>query len=113
MKTRALELAGPFAAVWGGSPLSAELLLPEAPVALIVLAHGAGADFRHTNMLNIAEAFSAQGIASLRFNFPFMEQGRRRVDKPDICVAAIASAVDAAANEGLPLFLGEIGRAHV
>jgi predicted alpha/beta-hydrolase family hydrolase len=100
VKSRALEIAGP------SGPLSAALLMPEAPIALIVLAHGAGADFRHTNMLNIAEAFGAQGIASLRFNFPFMEQGRRRVDKREVCVAAIAAAVAAGADEDLPLYLG-------
>jgi predicted alpha/beta-hydrolase family hydrolase len=100
VKSSALTVAGP------AGPLSAALLLPEAPVALIVLAHGAGADLRHTNVLNIAEAFGAQGIASLRFNFPFMEQGRRRVDNRDTSVAAIAAAVSVGADEGLPLYLG-------
>lgn len=73
---------------------------------MVVLAHGAGADFRHTNMLAIAEAFADQGIATLRFNFPFMEKGRRRVDRPDVSMDAIAVAVAAAAEEGLPLYLG-------
>ena len=45
-----------------------------------MLAHGAGADFRHANMLGISEALARQNVASLRFNFPFMEEGRRRVD---------------------------------
>ncbi|MDH3642880.1 MAG: alpha/beta fold hydrolase [Gammaproteobacteria bacterium] len=100
MNTRALTLAGPE------GPLSAELLNPTTPVALVVLAHGAGADFRHANMLAIAEAFADQQIATLRFNFPFMEKGRRRVDRPDVSMDAIAAAVVAAAEEGLPLYLG-------
>ena len=100
MNTRALTLAGPE------GPLSAELLNPTTPVALVVLAHGAGADFRHANMLAIAEAFADQQIATLRFNFPFMEKGRRPVDRPDVSMDAIAAAVVAAAEEGLPLYLG-------
>jgi len=100
VNTRALTLAGPE------GPLSAELLNPTTPVALVVLAHGAGADFRHANMLAIAEAFADQQIATLRFNFPFMEKGRRRVDRPDVSMDAIAAAVVAAAEEGLPLYLG-------
>lgn len=100
MKLRVLTLAGPQ------GPLSAELLLPKAPLALIVIAHGAGAGFRHSNMQGIAQAFGAQGIGSLRFNFPFMEQGRRRVDRAETSIAAIASAVEAAARENLPLYLG-------
>ena len=100
MEVRALTLAGP------AGPLSAELLLPSAPLALTVLAHGAGADFRHPNMRGIAEAFAGRNVASLRFNFPFMEQGRRRVDARATSVDAIAVAVAAAGEEGLPLYLG-------
>jgi predicted alpha/beta-hydrolase family hydrolase len=100
VKSSTLKLTGP------SGPLSAELLMPDAPQALVVLAHGAGADLRHTNMFNIAAAFEAEGIASLRFNFPFMEQGKRRVDGQDVCVAAIAAAVEAGLDESLPLYLG-------
>jgi len=98
--SRALTLAGPR------GPLSAELLLPQSPDALFVLAHGAGADFRHRNLASIAEAFAAQGIASLRFNFPFMEEGKRRVDSREVSVAAIAAAVEAGSSEDLPIYLG-------
>ena len=100
MKRRALTLAGP------SGPLSAELFEPPAPVALVIFAHGAGADFQHPNMQAIAEAFGAENLASLRFNFPFMEQGRRRVDSLEVSVAAIGAAVQAGAGEGLPLYLG-------
>ena len=91
-----------------GSTLSAALVRPEDAVALLVLAHGAGADFRHANMLAIAEAFAKQKIATLRFNFPFMENGRRRVGSQAEAVAAIVAALAVAkvAAPDLALFSG-------
>ncbi len=88
--------------------LSAELIRPEDAYALLVLAHGAGADYQHANMTGIAGALAAQGVATLRFNFPFMEQGRRRVDSRAVSVETIGRAVSLAAEAapGLPLFLG-------
>jgi predicted alpha/beta-hydrolase family hydrolase len=88
--------------------LSAELIRPDDADRLLVLAHGAGADFRHANMLGISEALAQQKIASLRFNFPFMEEGRRRVDSQATSVACILAALDTAceAAPDLPLFLG-------
>ena len=88
--------------------LSAELTRPDQADALLVLAHGAGADFRHANMLGISEALARQHIASLRFNFPFMEEGRRRVDSQATSVACILAALRTAreAAADLPLFLG-------
>ena len=88
--------------------LSAELIRPDGARALLVLAHGAGADFRHANMLNISEALARQNIASLRFNFPFMEQGRGRVDAQAVSIATIVEAL-ATAREAAPdltLYLG-------
>ncbi len=88
--------------------LSAELLRPEAASALLVLAHGAGADFRHANMTSISDALARQAIATLRFNFPFMEAGRRRVDAQAVSVETIAAALETAASAAgdLPCFLG-------
>ena len=88
--------------------LSAELTRPADADCLLVLAHGAGADFRHANMLGISEALAHQNVASLRFNFPFMEEGRRRVDGQAISVACILAALDTARESAgdLPLFLG-------
>ena len=43
---------------------------------MLVLAHGAGAAFNHTTMIAISEAMAAQGIATLRFNFPYMQKAR-------------------------------------
>jgi predicted alpha/beta-hydrolase family hydrolase len=88
--------------------LSAELTRPPEADQLLVLAHGAGADFRHANMLSISEALARQSIASLRFNFPFMEEGRRRVDSQATSVGCILAALETAreAAPDLPLFLG-------
>jgi len=88
--------------------LSAELIRPEGARALLVFAHGAGADFRHANMLGISQALARQDVATLRFNFPFMEQGKRRVDSQAISVETILAAIDTAmeAAPDLTLFLG-------
>lgn len=83
-------------------------MCPEDVRALLILAHGAGADFQHRNMLDIATALADARVATLRFNFPFMQQGRRRVDSRDVSIATIGAAV-ATAEEvaaGVPLYLG-------
>lgn len=80
---------------------------PDDAVAALVLAHGAGAGMRHRHMQAIADAFGRQGIATLRFDFPFIVAGRSRVDPPDIAVEAIAGAFKAARDRtSLPLWLG-------
>lgn len=91
-----------------GEDLSGELQRPEDAVAIVVLAHGAGAGYRHAGMESIAAAFGAVGLATLRFNFPFMQAGRRRVDPQPVAVAAIREAVSEAERQApdLPLFLG-------
>ena len=88
--------------------LSAELLRPAEASALLVLAHGAGADFRHGNMVSMSEALARQGVATLRFNFPFMEEGRRRVDAQAVSLETIAAALETASSAAgdLPCFLG-------
>jgi predicted alpha/beta-hydrolase family hydrolase len=100
VNARALSLAAP------SGRLSAQLLMPQSPLALMVLAHGAGADMHHANMQGIAAAFAGRDIATLRFNFPFMEQGRRRVDNVETSVAAISAALEAGLTQGLPVYLG-------
>lgn len=61
--------------------------------ALLVLAHGAGAGFDHAHMNALSKALNNVGISTLRFNFPFTEEGRRRVDKPEVCIESIGRAV--------------------
>jgi predicted alpha/beta-hydrolase family hydrolase len=80
---------------------------PDDAVAAIVLAHGAGAGMRHRSMQAIADAFERQGLATLRFDFPFIAAGRSRVDSPEVSVAAISDAfASARARTKLPLWLG-------
>jgi predicted alpha/beta-hydrolase family hydrolase len=80
---------------------------PDAAVAAIVLAHGAGAGMRHRNMQALADAFGAHGVATLRFDFPFIEAGRKRVDSPAVATARIAAAFRSASERTrLPLWLG-------
>lgn len=79
---------------------------PEQAVAVCVLAHGAGAGMRHRSMQAIADALARVGIGTLRFDFPFMAAGRKRVDSQEIAVGAIAEAFEAARGRtALPLWL--------
>jgi predicted alpha/beta-hydrolase family hydrolase len=87
--------------------LDAVLQAPPAARAALVLAHGAGAGYRHATMESLASAFAEEGLATLRFNFPYMQAGRRRVDSQQKSVAAIKAAAEVAkAHTGLPLYLG-------
>lgn len=88
-------------------PVDALWQLPEAAVAQVVLAHGAGAGYQHANMQAIADAFAAVGLATLRFNFPFTQQGKRRVDSKAVSVATIAAAAaHVSGASDLPMFMG-------
>jgi predicted alpha/beta-hydrolase family hydrolase len=80
---------------------------PNDAVAALVLAHGAGAGMRHASLQAIADAFERRGIATLRFDFPYMAAGRSRVDSPAVATQAIAAAYAAARERTtLPLWLG-------
>ncbi|MFC5496864.1 alpha/beta family hydrolase [Caenimonas terrae] len=89
--------------------MSAGLLeAPPGARAGYVFAHGAGAGMKHSFMQALATALAGRGIASLRFDFPFMEQGSKRPDPPAVAHAAVRAAVAEAASRllGLPLFAG-------
>ena len=76
-------------------------------VAALVLAHGAGAGMRHASMQAIADAFERRGIATWRFDFPYMAAGKSRVDPPDVATRAVAEAYAAVAERTkLPIWLG-------
>jgi predicted alpha/beta-hydrolase family hydrolase len=87
--------------------VSAEYIVPPNPNNLMVLAHGAGAGMNHSFMLSLANALASHGIATLRLNFPFIEQKKRRPDLPAVAHKTIAAAVDNAKQQypGLPLWL--------
>ncbi len=88
--------------------VSALLRVPVEPAAVFVFAHGAGAGMAHPFMASLAEALAERGIATLRYQFPSMEQGSKRPDAPKVAHAAVRAAVAEAAQRltGLPLFAG-------
>jgi predicted alpha/beta-hydrolase family hydrolase len=84
--------------------VSGLLQVPDPASACVVLAHGAGAGMTHPFMTAIADGFEQRGVATLRFQFPYMEAGSKRPDRPPLAHATIRAAVEAAPN--LPLFAG-------
>jgi predicted alpha/beta-hydrolase family hydrolase len=85
-------------------------LLPPAARACYVLAHGAGAGMRHAFMQGVAGGFAQHGIATLRFQFPYLERGARRPDPPPVCHATVRAAVSAARERAPTLMLFAGGR---
>jgi predicted alpha/beta-hydrolase family hydrolase len=92
----------------GDASVSALLLAPTDARACYVLAHGAGVGMTHSFMTAVAQGLAARGIATLRYQFPYMERGSRRPDTPHVAHAAVRAAVVEAAQRlpGLPLFAG-------
>ena len=79
--------------------VSGLLELPDDARALYVLAHGAGAGMRHAFLERIAGLLAAAKMATLRYQFPYMERGSGRTDSPDKCVATVRAAVRVARAE--------------
>jgi predicted alpha/beta-hydrolase family hydrolase len=98
-----LEIAIPAAA-----PVSALLIRPRDARAAYVFAHGAGAGMTHASMEVIAAGLGDRGIATLRYQFPYMENGSKRPDSPAVAHAAVRAAVAEAGRccAGLPLVAG-------
>jgi predicted alpha/beta-hydrolase family hydrolase len=88
--------------------VSGLLVRPPDAWALYVLAHGAGAGMRHRFMEEVATALAGQGIATLRYQFPYVEAGGRRPDPPTVLEATVRAAVSTAheAAAGLRLIAG-------
>src|SRR3954454_2755421 len=88
--------------------VSALLLRPDHARACFVFAHGAGAGMTHPSMEVVASGLCDRGIATLRYQFPYMEKGSKRPDAPAIAHAAVRAAVAEAARccAGLPLIAG-------
>jgi uncharacterized protein len=88
--------------------VSALLLRPDAARACFVFAHGAGAGMTHSFMEAFAAGLCRHSIASLRFQFPYMEKGSKRPDPPAIAQAAVRAAVAEARRHcpDLPLIAG-------
>jgi len=84
------------------------LHLPPAAHTLLVLAHGAGAGMRHRFFETIVPLMADRGVATLRYQFPYMEAGRKRPDAPPVAQATVRAAVVTAAGLApeLPLLAG-------
>src|SRR5690349_11156197 len=91
-----------------GETTSGLWLEPEHATAAYVFAHGAGAAMTHKAMAATAEGSAQRGIATLRYNFLYMERGGKRVDPPNVAHAAVRAAVAEAARRAprLALFAG-------
>src|SRR6267143_6256052 len=97
-----------FAAGERAGEVSGLLLRPDGARLLYVVAHGAGAGMRHPFLESIAQRLAERSIATLRYQFPYMEQGARRPDPPAVAAATVRAAVAEAARlaPGLLLVAG-------
>jgi uncharacterized protein len=88
--------------------VSGLLQVPADACACLVLAHGAGAGMAHPFMASIAEGLAGRGVATLRYQFPYMERGSKHPDAPHLAQAAVRAAIAEASRlaPGLPLFAG-------
>jgi uncharacterized protein len=90
-------------------PVSAAFARPADAVASLVVAHGAGAGMDHPFLTGFTRAINELGVATLRFNFPYLEAGRRSTDSAPVAVAAWRAAFEAARSrgpEGEPVWAG-------
>ena len=95
-------------AVDGATRVSALLLVPTRARACYVLAHGAGAGMTHAFMAAVAQELAERGVATLRYQFPYMEKGGKRPDPPKLAHATVRAAVAETARRlpKLPLITG-------
>jgi len=91
-----------------GGSVSALLVRPQVARACYVLAHGAGAGMAHRFMEEVASGLGDRGIATLRYQFPYMEKASKRPDAPAVAHAAVRAAVAEAARRcaDIPLLAG-------
>lgn len=91
-----------------GGRVSGILLRPSGARALLVLGHGAGAGMRHPFMAAVSQRLAGQNVATLRYQFPYMERGAGRPDSPAVATATVRAACEVAAREAgdLPLVAG-------
>jgi predicted alpha/beta-hydrolase family hydrolase len=95
-------------AVPGYAEVSALLVRPSAARWLLVLGHGAGAGMTHPFLEKLARELAEASMATLRYQFPYIEERRRVPDKPEVLTATVAAAVGRAAETApeLPLLAG-------
>jgi predicted alpha/beta-hydrolase family hydrolase len=88
--------------------VSGLLLLPPRAAALYVFAHGAGAGMRHSFLEAMAQRLASRGIGTLRYQFPYIDRGSRRIDPEPLLLATVRAAVAAGreAARDLPVLAG-------
>jgi predicted alpha/beta-hydrolase family hydrolase len=102
MGDRELAFEGPR------GPLSALWRDTDGPVAVAIVAHGAGSDMRNGFLDGVADGLGGGGVSAMRFNFPYTEEGRRSPDRAPVLMESWRTALAKAAGEagGLPLAAG-------
>jgi uncharacterized protein len=92
----------------GDQTVSGLMLAPPTATRCFVFAHGAGAGMEHPFMAAFAEGLAERGVATLRYQFPFMQNGSRRPDAPKVAHAAVRAATSEARRRvpRLPLIAG-------
>jgi predicted alpha/beta-hydrolase family hydrolase len=102
------EEATRFLATEEKGDVSGLFTIPDGARSLVVLGHAASTDIHHRSMSHIARSLAEVGIGTLRYNFPYMEAGGRRVDSRAVCYATVRSAVSHAGKKvpALALFAG-------
>jgi uncharacterized protein len=88
--------------------VSGLLLKPEHAVSLLVFAHGAGAGMRHRFIEDLSQNLAELGVATMRYQFPYMEKRVKRPDSEGVLIATVQAALTAAEKycDGLPIFAG-------
>lgn len=96
----------PLAIDVGGTAVSGVYARPSHPIATLVVAHGAGAGMEHPFMRGFTAALNDDGVATLRFNFPYRAAGRKFPDRPPVAIATWRAVMAAAASrsEGEPVW---------
>lgn len=80
------------------TPVSGIYARPDNAFATLVVAHGAGAGMEHPFLSGFTRALNSEGVATLRFNFPYREAGKRFPDRPPVAIAAWRAAMEIAAS---------------
>jgi predicted alpha/beta-hydrolase family hydrolase len=89
----------PLTVTVGDVTVTAVYARPDDPSATVVVAHGAGAGMEHPFLTGFTAALNGLGVATLRFNFPYREAGRKFPDRPPVAITAWRAAMAAAAEE--------------
>jgi len=99
---------GPITIPLSDGSVSGLLQVVESPTHGFAMAHGAGAGMRHPFLEAVARRLANHRIATLRYQFPYMEAGRKRTDAPEVAQATVRAAVARLAElvPGVPLLAG-------